>query len=477
MITHRRRFIGASLAATFLAAAPRAIAQTSSTLTPEMFGAKGDGRTNDSAAFAALAAAIQRRGGGTIALRKAIYVVGRQTQAPRARRTGYAFEPAPLLEFHRLRSPLIIRGNGATLRCAPRLRYGTFDRDSGRKTVNAMPFLDGSQLSSPYRAMIHAEDCLADITIDNIELDGNLAGLAIGGPWGDTGWQIPATGIILKNNRGSECLANIHAHHHPQDGLMIDGIDAVRNGGTRTTLDKVRSEYNGRQGLSIVGGRGFTIRGSQFSHTGKGGIASAPGSGIDIEAEGGKRVRDLAFDNCTFANNTGAGLVADSGDSEDARFTRCSFIGTTNWSAWPNKPRFRFLDCTFVGAFVHAIGDRDPARATQFTRCRFLDDPALSPTGEVYGGENPDRPIGDLPDNLNVRFDRCEFRLTHRAVLPWSTNVIYADCTMSQVSPKIAYPRGFYVGRNVITGRVGISGSQITGTLIANGRTFTGKVL
>jgi len=472
----RRHLLASSGAALAIAAFVPARAQPGGALTPEMFGAKGDGRTNDSAAFAALSAAIEQRGGGTIILRKATYIVGRQAQAPRGRRDGYAFEPAALLAFHRLRAPLVIRGNGATLRCAPGLRYGTFDRDSGRKTVNAMPFLDGSQLSSPYRAMIHAEDCLADIEIDNIELDGNLARLAIGGPWGDTGWQIPATGIILKNNRGWERLSNIHAHHHGQDGLMIDGIDAVRAGQARTTLDNVRSEYNGRQGLSIVGGRAFTLRSSQFNHTGKGGIASAPGSGIDIEAEGGKRVRDLAFDTCTFANNTGAGLVADSGNSEDARFTRCTFIGTTNWSAWPNKPRFRFSQCTFVGALVHAIGDRDPARATQFSQCRFLDDPALSPTGEVYGGENPDRPIGDLPDNINVRFERCEFRLTHRAVLPWSTNVIYADCTMSQRSKTMSFPRGTYAGRNVLDGNANISGSTITGTLIGNGRTLTGRV-
>ncbi|TXC74257.1 hypothetical protein FSZ31_06015 [Sphingorhabdus soli] len=472
----RRHLLASSGAALALAAFVPARAQPGRALTPEMFGAKGDGKTNDTAAFAALSDAVEQRGGGMIMLRKTTYIVGAQRPRPAGAKTGYAYEPAPLIELRDLRGSLVIRGNGAKLQCAPGLRYGTFDRASGRKTSHTMPFLDGTELSSPYRAMIHIEGCLGDITISDIELDGNLRAHALGGPWGDTGYQIPATGIILKNNRGWERLSNIYAHHHAQDGLMIDGVDAVRSNGARTTLDNVRSEYNGRQGLSIVGGRGFTIRSSQFNHTGKGGIASAPGSGIDIEAEGGKRVRDLVFDKCEVANNTGAGLVADSGDSEDARFTRCSFIGTTNWSAWPNKPRFRFAQCIFVGAFVHAIGDRDPARATQFTQCRFLDDPALSPTGKVYGGENPDRPIGDLPDNINVRFDRCDFHLTHQAVLPWTTNVIYADCTLSQVSTTMSFPRGTYIGRNVLTGNSNISGSNIIGTLIGNGRTFSGRV-
>src|SRR4051812_45456452 len=51
-------------------------------LTPEMFGAKGDGATNDSAAFARLAEAITHRGGGTIALRRKTYIVGAQRRDP-----------------------------------------------------------------------------------------------------------------------------------------------------------------------------------------------------------------------------------------------------------------------------------------------------------------------------------------------------------------------------------------------------------
>lgn len=38
-------------------------------LKPEHFGAKGDGRTNDTSAFAAMAAQVQRAGSGEIVLR------------------------------------------------------------------------------------------------------------------------------------------------------------------------------------------------------------------------------------------------------------------------------------------------------------------------------------------------------------------------------------------------------------------------
>jgi hypothetical protein len=138
---------------------------------------------------------------------------------------------------------------------------------------------------------------------------------------------------------------------------------------------------------------------------------------------------------------------------------------------WPNKPRFRFENCTFVGAIVHAFGDADPARAARFTACSFLDDPALSPTGEVYGGENPSRPIADLPGNPNVLFDRCKFLLTHRSVLPWTVNVvIFKDCVMSQRAPAESYPRGTFVGRNVINGNVVLYSARIRGELILNGK-------
>lgn len=463
----RRHFLSAAAFAGIGAAAPAWSAPGA--LTPEQFGARGDGVTNDTDAFAALAAAIARQGGGEIALRKATYIVGRQLRG-HGPRTGYAFEPARILEFVGLPRGLTIRGNGARLKCAPGLRYGTFHPGSGARTRNRMPYTQPGELATPYRWMIRVEDCAGPVEITDLELDGNLAGLQIGGQYGDTGWQIPAVGIALTNNRGTEKLARIHAHHHAMDGIHIDGLDRSRGSAAASVIEDVRCEYNGRQGLSLVGGRGYAFARCKFNHTGKGGIASAPGAGVDIEAEAGKKVRDLSFADCEFSNNTGCGLVADSGDSEGASFTGCTFIGTTNWAAWPNKPRFRFADSTFVGAIVHAIGDPRPERATQFHDCTFRDDPALSPTRQVYGGENADRPIADLPGNRNVLFNRCKFLLTHDAVLPWSVDVTYSDCTLSQRSMKLSYPRGFYLGRNRITGQANIAGSVNRGDLVLNGK-------
>lgn len=442
-------------------------------LTPEQFGAKGDGRTNDSNAFAALAAEVNRRGGGEIQLRRTVYIVGRQAQAFRSR-ASYAFEPAKIMELVGLSRPLVIRGNGAVLRCARGLRYGTFHPVSGVKTDHGLPHTAPGELSTPYRWMILVKDCSGSIDISDIELDGNIGAQSIGGKWGDTGWQIPAGGLGLVNNRGSERLSRIHSHHHGQDGLYIDGLDAARS--ARSLISNVRCEYNGRQGCSVVGGRGYDFRDCQFNHTGRANVASAPGAGVDIEAEAGKKVRDISFSGCTFSDNVGQGIVADSGDSEGVDFTGCTFVGTTNWAIWPNKPRFRFNRCTFVGSIVSTYGNARPELACQFYDCTFRDDPALAPGRRVYGGTNTDRPIADLPSQLNVLFSRCRFQLTHDSVLPWTTNVIYSDCTLSQRSGRTSYPRGTYLGRSTLTGQANIYGSLIKGELMFNGQRMTGRV-
>jgi hypothetical protein len=463
-----RRDLLASGAGAILILGPKRLAAQAPTITPERFGAVGDGRTNDTAAFAAMAAFVNSRGGGEIVLRKTTYVVGRQVRSA-GRADHFAFEPASIMDFRGCRQAMIIRGNGARLRCAPALRFGSFDPVSGRATHRPMPSYRIDELAAPYRAMIRAEECSGLVEISDLELDGNLGALQIGGQHGDVGWQIPGIGIHLINNSGPERLSRIHAHHHPLDGILIDGVDGRS---AESILQSVRSEYNGRQACSITGGRNYVFSRCSFNHSGKGGgISSPPGAGVDIEAEGGKRIRNLRFSDCRFSDNAGVGLLAEAGDAERATFDNCTFVGTTSWGAWPNKPRFRFSRCTFVGAIVNAFGDADPWRACQFRECEFRDEPALSPNGLVYVGDKSPGPIAVLPNSRNVLFDRCGFRLTHRAVLPWATNVtVFSNCTMSQRAPAQAYPRGMFIGRNVITGNVDLYSARIEGELIVNGR-------
>lgn len=438
-------------------------------LTPEMFGAKGDGRTNDTAAFGRLSRAIAEQGGGVVVLRRTTYIVGEQR--PAVGDENFGFVPAPILSFVDLRGGVTIQGNGATLRCAPGLRYGSFDPRTGEPHRHAMPFLDPRTKATPYAYMVRVERCGGAVKIADLELDGDLPSMRLGTHYGDSGIQIEGTGLFLRDNRGDEIVRNVLSRRHPQDGMMIDGLaDAGLAARVTRLAERVRCEDNGRQGCSLIGGRNWRFAGCAFDRTGRVGLGSAPAAGFDIEAEGGKINRGHRFTDCRFVDNQGCGLVADSGDSADIAFTRCRFVGTTNWSIWPNKPGMRFADCVVVGSAVHAFEDADPRRAAQFRRCLFTDDPKLSPTGRVWREGRADGSLFDMSDGTNVLFENCRMLAVAGAVLPWSTRAIYRDCVMRQGMNSLGYPRGIYQGRTSIIGRVTLDNSRFQGALTLNGK-------
>ncbi|HEX8643932.1 MAG TPA: right-handed parallel beta-helix repeat-containing protein [Allosphingosinicella sp.] len=451
----------------------RLFAQTGTVLTPEQFGAKGDGRTNDSAAFWALSQRVNELGGATIALRDTVYIVAEQHLGREGE--AYAYMPRPILYLRGCPRGVAIRGNGAVLRCPPGLRFGTFDRATGRPTRHQLPFYDASELAIPYEAMIFVGDCSGPVRIEDIELDGNIQSMDKGGPFGDTGLQTPGSGIFLHKNRGDEIVRNVFSHHHPQDGLMIDGLWDPGLAGRTRRIENFKAEHNARQGCSIVAGRGYAFSNCRFAHTGKAGTNSPPAAGVDIEAEDGRQIRDLKFDNCQFVDNSGCGLLADSGDTDGAQFTRCTFVGTTSWSCWPAKPNFHFRNCTFVGAVVRNYGheERDPTKATQYFDCTFTDDPALSETGEVYLPEGRVGTICDVSVGDNTTFQRCNFRLVAGGLLPWSWRAIYVDCNMVQAARTVSYPKGRYLGSSTIRGEVDLYGTIVDGRLDANGTVYT----
>ncbi|WP_267378073.1 MULTISPECIES: right-handed parallel beta-helix repeat-containing protein [unclassified Sphingomonas] len=460
METDRRFVLGAALT---LACPRSAVAAPVRIFTPEEFGAKGDGRTNDSLAFGRLANAVNMYGGGTVSFRKTTYLVGLQGLAPN---DFYLFPPRDLLTFKGCHSPLLLEGNGARILCETGLRFGVFGLD-GLPSHHPMPYT-GPGLASPYKAMISVENCTAAVQVSDFDLEGCTDDLIIGGQYGDVGWQIPAYGLLLRDNLGSEVIERIRSHSHPLDGIGIIGPDKPTAAAVRTLIDVI-ADRNGRQGCSLTSGHDYAFKRCNFTRTGRGKISSAPGAGIDIEAED-RLIRHISFEDCHFADNAGCGMVADSGDSADIRFDRCVFVGTTSWSAWPRKPGMRFIACKFVGAIANAFGNPDPSRAAQFYRCTFDNNPALSSTGKVYGGSNTDRPLADLSSEINVLFDQCKFSALHRGSLPWSTGAIYRDCTMVAGFDITSHTRGHFLGYNTIVGKVDLSGSKIVGAVMLNGK-------
>ena len=103
------------------------------------------------------------------------------------------------------------------LRCAPGLRYGRFDPQSGK------PLPDGQKINLtnraiPYWSMIQITRCSGSIDISNIELDGNLQRLVVGGRYGRGGWQAGGSGLSLAQNSGPERLSKSAVIIMPRTG-------------------------------------------------------------------------------------------------------------------------------------------------------------------------------------------------------------------------------------------------------------------
>ena len=370
------------------------------TVTPEQFGAKGGGRGNDTLAFAAMADHVNRAGGGTVVLRPTTYVVGLQEPMPKA---GYAFGPHPIMDFTGCTGALVVRGNGARLRCADGLRFGTFDPETGAPTNHALPYYKAGEAASPYLSMLNVEDCSGPVHIGDLELDGNIDGLRVGGPWGDTGWQIGCAGLRLKDNHGPIHVANVNAHHHAQDGGSGNG-PGKPGIAEHVTLENCRFSSNARNGFSLVGGIGWTFRRCRFEKSARGTPfgapfgGSKPRSGIDFEAEGGRYVADIHLVDCIASNNVGPGCLHP-GDSHvsNVLWEGGRIVGTTNKSYYGGGNKgIRFNDTLFLGIPVNLAFET-------FENCTFSDELRRSPTGQLF---NPHGWI--IPDAVTTnRFIDC----------------------------------------------------------------------
>lgn len=444
--------------------------------TPEMFGAVGDGVTNDHAAFDALSAYINARGGGSIEMRPgATYIVGNQTRGRDGRAWG-GTSPLAILGATKL---VRIIGNGATIKAAAGYRYGMFDAVSGAPIAAGGA---GNQYGSPWLGIVDIQDCQAGYTIDDLVLDGNVQNAIIGGTnAGDDGRQIQGCGLWLRNNRGPVAIRGVRCPNNPWDGAYFNhigkgtGLDRRFSG---ILIERYSAPNCGRQALSVTGGIGGKISLSQFNDTSRAiGFASNPASGIDFEAEGTNEVREWAVDDCEFDNNAGQAVTGTVSTElsfvEGLVFNRCKFIGATGYAAYLVHPRMKFVDCTVVGPMLQAWnGDANPEKQTQMIRCLLTDDPAYSPTGVVW---QPNLSIYATTTPQGVLFDGCTFRLISAGLtLPSSgPNAIYRNCRGYQASANTVVMQGKFEGRNEFTTAGALNylapGTRIYGHLVING--------
>lgn len=314
---------------------------------------------------------------------------------------GYSYKARRVIDIHGCSRPVSIVAQNATLVTAGGLKFGSFNPVTGEPHTPSMPFYD-ADYAADLGYMIRLTNNKEVTITGSLELDGNCESMQIGGLWGDTGRQALAYGVYCAANAQLN-ISDLVTHHHCLDGLYVGqntGYDATVP--TPVTLTGITAEYNCRQGLSLTGGNGFTVRDCKFNYTGTVMFASALSAGVDIEAELGK-VRNASFVNCEFIDNAGCAMVADSGDIADISFTDCTFSGYQGEAVWPKKPRMTFTGCTINGALVNAYGSTTvPSDSTTFTGCTFTDE-----TLQLHG-PSPYRLI-DTVNYPGVTFNDCSF--------------------------------------------------------------------
>jgi hypothetical protein len=104
--------------------------------------------------------------------------------------------------------------------------------------------------------------------------------------------------------------------------------------------------------------------------------------------------------------------VADSGESSNCTFTKCTFWGATNWSVWVHKPNFTFIKCNIYGSFVHGFDALDNKSATKFYSCNFED--------KAYNGKAPfGNFLVETNNKKRLLFDNCRFT-ANKQKLVWA---------------------------------------------------------
>lgn len=398
--------------------------------------------TINAAALATAGTILTTMGGGKLVIPPGTYIVGSQTLAG-ATGKGYAWLMTNLFNVSNCTKPVVVEGYGAILKIAPSLHYGAFDPVTGLPYASTPPFTN-PDYAAGLGTMLEFDSC-TNVVVKGIEIDGNITNQTIGGPWGDTGIQLTALGLVFSSCSSVTC-EDVYTHDNGLDGVEVKYPSLASSAADiyPHTLSNVRSLYNGRQGLSWTGGNSLTCINCDFSHTGKNGsVGSSPGSGVDIEPDAGSLCENGTFINTRFYNNLGPGVNGANGSSPFVSFYNCTLIGTTQYSLW-GQENWRFYDCLIVGAAIYLGGNASAhINASQYYGCRFYMDPAYSPNGTIYLTRS------DFTSADNCLFEGCEFTAASGYTLPDSLTsepVKYSNCVFYQAGSGTFYISGILTG-------------------------------
>lgn len=380
-----------------------------------------------------ISASINKADGGLVlVIDKGTYRVGKETMATKKAR-GYSYLGEPMLTLDSCTKPVVIEGNGAVLKLANDLHFGSFHSETGKAfSAPGGGFYEADYAAYPQSLIVLRGN--KSVTVRNLVLDGNLQNLNLGGYWGDTGIQLPGDGLLCLDN-DAVTIEKVTSQYFPRDGIMIGNtVPSEKTPVKKTLLLNCTFNGNARQGFSWIGGNHLYAQNCKFLNTGKTinrktgrPVSSAPSAGIDMEAEMGL-IRNGVFENCLIDNNAGAGFLT-VGDVARIAYNGGKIVGATNWSIYGSGPYAVFQKTTIVGSPVNlrpGSGVYDSAN-TRFNNCLITLDSTLSPTGRVYGNY-----VMDFGGGAGGFFTRCVIDSKTRGTVYGGGGCVFTDCVFRQ---------------------------------------------
>lgn len=251
------------------------------------FGATGDGSTDDTAAINLAISTMNTLGGGTIFFPNGTYMVNAIAHTINLNACG--------ITLQNVNNITLDLAAGAVLQC-----------NSASTNANNYAVILAS----------YARDCRV--------LGGTIIGDRVthagSGPLG----QI-CVGFDLESVYNFQIVATKISDMW-SDGIILSDSNVPQNPCMNVFLDRVVSDNNRRQGMSIINAIGVTATGCVFSNTN----GTAPANGIDMEPDNANQnIRNIVIKGCKFINNGGAGFGVSGISSGQVKATGNVFTGNT----------------------------------------------------------------------------------------------------------------------------------------------------
>lgn len=241
---------------------------------------------------------------------------------------GVACDTAAVLRwFEALGGPYVGRADGKYRMSAP---ASVSARSGLRVTGKGVFIADDSMPAAAGQYMLRLTGC-PGFLIEGITLDGNRA--ARGGK------EAYCHILIIGENNVGGTLRSVSTPNAPCDGVYIASSSPTQKSThfSHFLIESHRADNCFRQGMSIIQGNNGIIRGGSFSNTN----GTAPAAGVDLESNAGDvdaAIENILFDGVTFDGNNGYNLqISAKRRPRNIRAVNCRFLnnkqGAVSWGA------------------------------------------------------------------------------------------------------------------------------------------------